>query len=87
MRTLFISLVLMLPVIAQANTYQQRCALCHGAEGISKMPGAPNLKDTKLNADQIADIIENGRGKMPKIKLDDEQKSEVVEYIIKNIKK
>ena len=87
MRALIFSLVLILPVAAQANTFLQKCAFCHGAEGISKMPGVPNLKDTKLNADQISDIIENGRGKMPKIKLDDGQKSEVVQYIINNIKK
>jgi len=77
----------MLPVIAQANTFLQRCAFCHGADGVSKMSGVPNLKDTKLNADQISAIIDNGRGKMPKVKLDDEQKSEVVQYIITNIKK
>jgi len=87
MRIVFLSLVLMLPVIAQANTFLQRCAFCHGADGISKMPGVPNLKDTQLNADQISGIIENGRGKMPKIKLDDKQKSEVVQYIINKIKK
>ena len=87
MRTVLLSLFLLLPVSAQANTFLQRCAFCHGADGVSKMPGVPNLVDTKLNADQIMDIIENGRGKMPKVKIDDDQKSEVVQYIINNIKK
>ena len=77
----------MLPTVALANPYLQKCAICHGAEGISKMSTVPNLADTKLNADQIVAIIENGRGKMPKISIDDAQKSEVVQYIVKNIKK
>lgn len=87
MRIVLSLLIFMLPVIAQANTYLQRCSFCHGAEGVATMPGVPNLAETKLNADQIMGIIENGRGKMPKINIDDTQKSEVVQYIIENIKK
>jgi|GEM_PF-6038858 len=87
MRIVLSLLIFMMPVFAQANTYLQRCSFCHGAEGVTTRPGVPNLAETKLNADQIMAIIENGRGKMPKIKIDDAQKSEVVQYIIENIKK
>jgi cytochrome c553 len=86
MSKLLLLLVLM-PVVAVANPYLQKCAMCHGADGISKMPGVPNLADTKLSAEQITGIIENGRGKMPKISIDDVQKSDVVQYIVKNIRK
>jgi mono/diheme cytochrome c family protein len=79
--------VLMLPTVVLANPYTQKCAMCHGAAGISAMSHIPNLADTKLSAEQIIEVIDNGRGKMPKISLDDAQKSEVVQYIVSSIKK
>jgi len=80
-------LVLMMPAVVLANTYSQKCAICHGVSGISKMPMVSNLAETKLTAAHIMAIIENGRGKMPKISIDDVQKKDVAEYVINNIKK
>jgi mono/diheme cytochrome c family protein len=79
--------VLMLPAVVMANTYAQKCGICHGPAGISSMSTVPNLADTKLTAAQILTIIENGRGKMPKISVDDAQKKDIVDYVVNNIKK
>jgi len=84
---ILVVVLMLLPAAALANTYEEKCAICHGVSGISKLPTVPGLSVTKLTADQIVSIIENGRGKMPKINLDDVQKKEVVEYIINSIKK
>ncbi len=85
----YCALIVMLvaPGLILANTYQQKCALCHGVDGVSKMPGVPKLVETKLTAEQIRVIIQNGRGKMPKITLGASQKDEVVQYIVTTIKK
>lgn len=79
--------MLMVPGVLMANSFQQKCSLCHGADGVSKMPGIPSLAETKLSAEEIVAIIENGRGKMPKINVDADQKHEIVDYVIKQIKK
>jgi len=78
---------LMMPAIVMANPYLQKCAMCHGTTGVSKMSHIPSLAATKLNAEQIVAVIDNGRGKMPKINMDDAQKNDVVQYIVNTIKK
>ncbi|MFD1020323.1 cytochrome c551 [Thalassobacillus hwangdonensis] len=51
---------------AAEKAYKQSCASCHGAD-LSGGAG-PSLKDvgSKYSKDEIADIIKNGKGSMPK---------------------
>lgn len=87
--------LIILPAVVQANTivleqvnvYEQRCALCHGSQGIGEIPGAPNLTQTKMDVDQIAEVIENGQGQMPIIQIDARQRHEAAKFVIANIKK
>lgn len=73
-------------VIAQGSVYEQRCALCHGSDGIAEIPGVPNLTQTTMNIDQIMEVIENGRGQMPIIRIDAEQRHEAAKFVLANIK-
>lgn len=44
--------------------YSRNCSTCHGAAGEGQ--GAhPSLKMSRLTAEQIKNVIRNGRGKMP----------------------
>ncbi len=47
--------------------YETRCASCHGIDRKGSPPQFPSLIDVghRLSADQIADIIHTGRGRMP----------------------
>jgi len=74
-------------VVAKANVYELRCALCHGRNGVAEIPGAPDLTETTLNIDQIMEIIENGQGQMPIIRIDARQRHEAAKYVIDNIRK
>lgn len=59
---------------AAAEASYKSCAGCHGGnlEGVS----GPALKGTGLSAEEILDIIENGRGTMPAgLKTGDEAKN------------
>ena len=57
-----------------AATYKQKCVSCHGADGKGETPAGKAMKvrsfadpETKKMSDQeLADIIEKGKGKMPK---------------------
>lgn len=57
-----------------AGTFKQKCASCHGADGKAESPAGKALKvpsfasaETKGKSDkELADIIANGKGKMPK---------------------
>jgi mono/diheme cytochrome c family protein len=95
-RKFFGSLVLMLLVASLvswaaddgAALYKKKCAGCHGANGEGKPAmKAPELKGTKLEADQIADQITKGQSgsKAPHTKgiagLNDEQAKAVADYI------
>jgi cytochrome c oxidase cbb3-type subunit 3 len=58
-------------------TWRQQCATCHGVIGKGDGPQgpmfkAPDLSQSKANDDEIAAIIKNGKGRMPKFDLDDE---------------
>ena len=44
--------------------YTENCSPCHGASG-EGLGGHPRLKNIRLSADQIKNIIRNGRGNMP----------------------
>ncbi|MGV2938454.1 c-type cytochrome [Mesobacillus sp. LC4] len=63
--------------IAQAQT----CTSCHGGE-FAGSATAPSLLDTKLNAEEIADVAKNGQGNMPAVfKGTDEELQTLAEFI------
>jgi quinoprotein glucose dehydrogenase len=45
--------------------YLDNCAACHGADRKGSPPAFPSLADSKLSADEMADLIFIGRGRMP----------------------
>ncbi len=49
------------------RTYQQQCSACHGSERQGVAPVFPALTDIgeRLGDDAIANVIRNGRGRMP----------------------
>ena len=55
------------------QTFQQKCAMCHGADGkhastIGKNLGSPDLsseKVQKMSDKELHETIEKGKGKMP----------------------
>jgi len=63
--------------IAQAQT----CISCHGGE-LSGGAAAPSLLDTKMTAEEIADVAKNGKGNMPAVfKGTDEELKTLAEFI------
>lgn len=52
---------------AGAAVYSDRCAICHGDHLEGVRPGFPMLigLGKRLSADQVADLIHNGKGRMP----------------------
>ena len=50
-----------------ATAYSTNCAACHGGERKGQPPAFPSLVEaTKhLSAEQMADVVHNGRGRMP----------------------
>ncbi len=48
-----------------ALLYLNNCASCHGADGGLGVSGAKDLRQTKMNSEQIQQIIRNGKGDMP----------------------
>ncbi|NPV05282.1 MAG: cytochrome c [Syntrophaceae bacterium] len=86
--------LLVTPAIGQdgKQIYNNRCALCHGAEGDGKgiiMQIAPFGPDFwKANDDAaIAKAIVEGKGRMPAIPLSPEETRAVVEYMKSSFKK
>ena len=82
------------PAFAQsagADTYKAKCAMCHGADGMSNTPvgkamKAPSFKDSaivKASDAQLIAIIKSGKNKMPAYagKLTDAQIKAAVEHI------
>ena len=74
-----------------AATFKAKCAACHGADGKGETSMGKTLKlrdlgsaDVQAQSDaDLAGIITNGKGKMPKYdgKLTKDQIGEVVNYI------
>lgn len=56
------------------RVYREQCMGCHGAELQGAPPAFPSLVDVdqRLSAEEVADIIRNGRGRMPGFPLLDE---------------
>ncbi len=57
-----------------AATYKQKCVACHGADGKGETPTGKAMsvrsfaspEVTKMSDQELADVIEKGKGKMPK---------------------
>ena len=74
-----------------ADLYKTKCAVCHGASGAGDTAMGKNLKVRDLSSPDVqkqsdadlANVIKNGKGKMPKYdgKLTDAQIAELVKYI------
>jgi cytochrome c6 len=74
-----------------ADVYKAKCAVCHGATGAGDTAMGKNLKirdlssaDVQKQSDsELANIVKNGKGKMPKYdgKLSDAQIADLVKYI------
>jgi cytochrome c6 len=78
-----------LPDEASATFYKQKCAACHGPDGKAETPAgkatkARSFADPAVVAtsdDELASVITNGKGKMPKYAtLKPEQVKGLVEY-------
>ena len=69
--------------------YERDCAMCHGMDGVARRigRGAVDLNDPdwqqRTSAEQIAQVIEEGRGQMPawKSRLSDEEIRAVAAYV------
>jgi mono/diheme cytochrome c family protein len=73
---LAVAVVLSAPVKADDNSaalYKQKCASCHGTDGKGDAPAGKSMKVrsfadpdvAKISDDDLAAIIEKGKGKMP----------------------
>jgi quinoprotein glucose dehydrogenase len=45
--------------------YLDNCAMCHGSDRKGSPPAFPSLVDSKLTADEMAEVLWSGRGRMP----------------------
>jgi mono/diheme cytochrome c family protein len=93
-KTLTCSLLLAvaLPMAAFADgaaTYKTKCTPCHGADGSGQTPVGKNLKVRdlrspevkKLTDAEITKVLTDGKGKMPKSKLEAADIKSVIAYI------
>ena len=71
-----------------ADTFQAKCAACHGKDGkgqsdMAKKLGVKDLTATKLPVAEIEKVIANGKGKMTpwKGKLSDAEISSLAKYV------
>ena len=51
--------------VSGAKVYQERCVLCHGADGRMGMNGAKVLPESSLSLEERIAVITQGRGIMP----------------------
>jgi cytochrome c6 len=74
---------------ASAKLYKTKCASCHGADGKAETPAGKAMKVRSfadpavaaMSDDDLAGVITNGKGKMPKYaSLKPEQIKGLVEY-------
>lgn len=70
-----------------ASLYKAKCAGCHGTDGAGQTPVGKSLKVPDLSSpdvqkkldDQLAEVIQKGKGKMPALKsLNSDQIKQVV---------
>jgi mono/diheme cytochrome c family protein len=92
----FVAALAMLSIPAKSDekaaaVYKQKCAMCHGPDGKAETPAAKAMKvpsfaspESKKRSDaELAEIIEKGKGKMPKYgaSMKPEEIKEMVAYI------
>ncbi len=65
------------------RVYAEKCAACHGAKGEGGI-GPKLAKNPVLNAPEaVAEIVRNGRGRMPAIPLSDAELADLLAYLKK----
>jgi len=76
-----------------ADTFQAKCAACHGKDGkgqsdMAKKLGVKDLTVTKLPVAEVEKVITNGRGKMTpwKGKLSDAEISALAKWVAGGLK-
>ena len=93
---LFLALLLLCVPVAQAQStaeanYKAMCASCHGPDGTGSTPAGKAMKVRDFHSPEVqketvaelADVISNGRNKMPKYsdKLKDTEIKDLAEYV------
>ncbi|HEY0306830.1 MAG TPA: cytochrome c [Acidobacteriaceae bacterium] len=75
-------------LLAQADVYKTKCAMCHAADGKAETPAGkamkvPSFIGLKSTEAEMIAITKNGKGKMPAYagKLTDAQIKGTVDYI------
>ena len=89
-------LALILPVLATAQSvapqltanpiFEKQCAKCHGKTAEGRHFAGPSLvsgKSTSLSAEELRNIISNGKGRMPKYA--DKLKPEEIDTLVHQI--
>lgn len=74
-----------------AATYKTKCQMCHGADGAGSTPAGQKLGTRSFKAPEVAketdaemaNIIENGKNKMPKY--GDKLKKDEIEALVKYV--
>ena len=64
-----------------ARLYQDNCAGCHGPDRKGAPPAFPSLVDSKLTAEQMADVVHAGRGRMPAFTLQGDNLSALLAFV------
>ena len=66
-----------------AAAYQTNCAACHGANRAGSPPAFPSLIGItdRLSADQIAEVIHTGRGRMPAFTIGGDSLAALIRYL------
>jgi quinoprotein glucose dehydrogenase len=64
-----------------ARLYQDNCAACHGPDRKGAPPAFPSLVDSTLTAEQMADVVHAGRGRMPAFSLQGDSLSSLLRFV------
>lgn len=69
-------------ILLGLTLYQKQCMVCHGENGDAGLAGAANLKNCVLNQTQISELLQKGKGSMPKFNyLSETETNAVIAYI------
>jgi len=65
------------------SVFLAQCALCHGEDGKKGLGGAKNLHESRLDKNQIMELLMNGKNSMPSYKniLKEQEMLAVVAYV------
>lgn len=61
--------------------FQRECAVCHGDAGVGGGVG-PRLVESGLDASEVANAVEQGRGVMPAGIVSGQARADVVAYVV-----